>query len=308
MNTNPLFARQGPLTAIAFMILGLGALGSQDVPMKNLSAHYSVVQLLFVRSIFALLLFQLVLWCISRRTALDTDRLGWHLLRGGVLCGALGCYYLALSAMSLLDAVAIFFTGPLFAAAMSAVMLRERISLGRWLGIVAGFGGALIMIRPGGEGVIQAGSVFAFAAAVMYAVSIVLTRYLGATESAVTTAYLTMVMYVGVTGVALSTIDFQAGSTDVLDGVSLIRPVSVMTIEELVVMLLSAAMVCVGFFCLAHAYKLGEVALLTPWEYTSLLWAGLWGYIFLNEVPTATGLVGAAIIVVSGLYVTREST
>jgi drug/metabolite transporter (DMT)-like permease len=292
--------------AVGFLIVGMGALGSQDVPMKNMSADYSVVQLLFVRSVFALLIFQFVLWAIRHATPLDTNRLGWHLMRGTVLCLALGCYYIALSAMPLLDAVAIFFTAPLLATVLSAFILKEKISLGRWIAIVVGFVGAMVMVRPGGATVAQTAFFFAAGSAVLYAASIVITRVLGDTESAVTTAYLTMVMYVAITGLGVVGMDHLAETGGRFEGVSLLRRWGTFHVKELALLAFSGGMVCIGFFCLAQAYRLATVSLLASWEYTALLWGGLWGYVFFNEIPSPMTLLGGAIIVASGIYVTRR--
>ena len=288
------------------MIVGMGALGSQDVPMKNLSADYSVVQLLFVRSVFALLIFQLVLWVIRQATPLNTERLVLHLVRGLVLCLALGCYYVALSGLPLLDAVAIFFTAPLLATALSALILKEKVGVGRWFAVGLGFVGAMLMVRPGGAGVVQTASLFAVGSAFLYAASIVITRLLGDTESAVSTAYLTMVMYIAVTGVGVVSIDHLASTGVAFEGVSLVQPFESLALSELVLLAFSGAMVSIGFFCLAQAYRLAAVSVLASWEYTALLWGGLWGYLFFSEIPALTSLIGGAIIVASGIYVARS--
>ena len=298
----------GAAAAVGFLVVGMGALGTQDVPMKNMSADYSVVQLLFVRSVFALLIFQLVLWALRRRTPLDTYRLGLHLFRGLVQCFALGCYYVALSAMPLLDATAVFFTAPLLATALSVVILKERAALGTWIAVVLGFVGAMIMVRPGGASVVQTASFFAIGSALLYAASIVITRLLGDTESAVSTAYLTMVMYIAISGAGVVVIDNLAHTGTSFDGVSLLRPWGTFAVEELALLAFSGGMACIGFFCLAQAYRLAAVSLLASWEYTALLWGGLWGYFFFNEVPSLTTLLGGAIIVASGIYVARRQS
>ena len=76
---------------------------------------------------------------------------------------------------------------------------------------------------------------------------------------------------------------------------------------ELAVLAFSAVCACIGFFCLAHAYRLASVSTLASWEYTSLLWAGVLGFVFWHEVPSAFSVVGAVLIIASGVYVARSS-
>ena len=108
------------------------------------------------------------------------------------------------------------------------------------------------------------------------------------------------------TAAGLVIIDGITLDSGALAEVALVRPWGQLDVGELTVLCFSGGMVCLGFFCLAQAYRMAEVSLLASWEYTSLLWGGLWGYIFFNEIPSALTLVGAVIIVASGVYVARR--
>ena len=78
-------------------------------------------------------------------------------------------------------------------------------------------------------------------------------------------------------------------------------------IEQLGLLALAGLAVCIAFLLLAYAYTLAPVSVLVPWEYSALIWGGLFGYIFLEQIPTTTTVLGAMLIVISGIYIARKS-
>ena len=289
------------MLGIASLMVGLGALATQDVVFKLMSGRYSVFEILFLRGCFTVLVLRSVLLLLRFPRPLHTERLGIQYLRGGLLCSALSCYCLALSAMPLLDAVAVFFAAPLFATSLSPWLLRERVSFGQWGAVIVGFIGMLVMIGPG-AGAFQAGAGFALAAAVFYALSNIVSRSLGRTDRAATTAYYTVFMYIvvsaiGVVAIEIAGVDFSAGNVVVA------RAWRDPDWFDLGLLAGSGFAVALGFFCLAQAYRFATIPVLAPVEYTSLIWAGLLGYLIWDEVPTQFTLIGAALIVASGWYV-----
>ena len=296
--------RSAVLSGIGALLFGLALLTGQDVVMKNLSnAGYSVFQLLFLRTMFTLLFLQGALVLLRAPNPRRTYRLGAQLLRGVFLFTALTCYYIALSVMSLLDVVAIFFAAPLIATLLSAWLLRESVGTRRWLAISVGFLGALVMVRPG-EDTVQLASLIAVAAAIFYASAVVLTRYLGSTDSAATTSYYTVLTYLCLS--ALGTVAVEG--VDVVQGgafasLSLVRPWLDPSWSELGWLTAAGAAVAGGFFCLSQAYRFAPVSVLAPFEFVALVWAGIVGFWAWGEVPTSQSLLGAVLIVASGVYV-----
>ena len=294
-------AARASTLGIASLMVGLGALATQDVVFKLMSGRYSVFEILFLRGCFTVLVLRSVLLVLRFPRPLHTERLGTQYLRGGLLCISLSCYCLALSAMPLLDAVAIFFAAPLISTSLSPWLLGERVSLGQWGAVSLGFVGMLIMIGPG-AGAFQPGAVFAMLAAVFYASSAIVSRSLGRTDRAATTAYYTVFMYIvvsaiGVVAIEIAGVDWSAGNVVVA------RAWRDPDWFDLGLLAGSGFAVALGFFCLAQAYRLAPIPVLAPVEYTSLIWAGLLGYLIWDEVPTRLTLIGAALIVVSGWYV-----
>ena len=300
-----LASRQRFSLAVVAITVGLGALATQDVMMKNLSQRFSVPELLFLRSVFALLIFQVILAMVGFKNPLSTGRQLWQWVRGSLLVMALGCYYVALSVLTLLDVVAIFFSAPLIATVLSSLFLKEQVGLHRWLAVTVGFAGVLLMVQPGGEGVAQIAALIAMAAALFYAASIVATRYLGETETAVTTAYYTMIACIVLTGVGVLLVDFLASHGTDSGALAISRQWLTPTLMDLMWLFLSGGAVCIGFFCLAQAYRMAEVSSLAPWEYVAVVLSGVVGFVAWGDVPGLLSLLGAGLIVVSGIYVAR---
>ena len=294
------------LLGVGSLLVGLAALATQDVLFKVMSGRYSVFEILFLRGCFTLLVLRAALLLLRFPNPLDTPRLGFQYLRGGLLCSALTCYCLALSAMPLLDAVAVFFAAPLIATSLSPWLLGERVSLGQWGAVTVGFLGMVLMVGPG-AGAFQAGALFALLAAVFYAASNIASRSLGRTDRPATTAYYTVFMYivvsaVGVVAIEVAGVEMNAGN------VVIARAWADPAWFDLGMLAASGFAVALGFFCLANAYRYATIPVLAPFEYTSLIWAGLLGYLIWNEIPTRTTLLGALLIVGSGWYVAVAPT
>ena len=294
--------------AVLALTMGLLALAVQDVVMKDMAARYSSPELLLIRGVFALILFQIVLIVLRQKNPLRTARLGWQWMRGFLLFMALACYYIALSVLSLLDTVAIFFSAPLIATALSRVLLKERVSVGKWMAVVVGFCGALLVVRPGGESLAQVAGLIGVAAACFYAGSIIATRYLGETDRAITTAYYTMLSYIVFAGIATLLSHFIAVSGHDTGALAISRVWVTPTPLELGYFAFAGTTVCIGFFCLAQAYKMAEVSSLSPWEYTNLIMAAVIGYIAWGDIPDLTSVIGSVLIIVSGVYVARTAS
>ena len=294
--------------AVTLLTLGLLALATQDVFMKNMATRYSSPELLLIRGVFALLLFQLGLVVFRQRNPLKTGRVGWQWFRGFLLFMALACYYMALSVMSLLDTVAIFFSAPLIATALSSVLLKEKVSAGKWVAVVVGFIGVLVVVRPGGESLAHVAGLIGLAAACFYAASMIATRYLGATDRAITTAYYSMLSYILFAGVATLISHLIAASGNDSGALAVSRLWLTPTPRDLVLFAVAGVSVCVGFLCLAQAYKMAEVSSLSPWEYTNLIMAAVLGYLAWGDIPDLSSVIGSVLIIGCGVYVARGAS
>ena len=296
------------ISGVLGVIFGLGTILSQDIVMKNLSIHYSVIQLLFVRSGFALLILCCLLPLISDSKVLQSDRRGLQVIRGSLQFLSFSCYYVALKSMPILDLITIFFTAPLIAVALSVPILRERVTAKHWAAIGLGFVGALLMIGTQGLGLGQGAVLIAFGAAVLYAGSIVATRVLGESDQSVTTALYTSIMYAVLAGLVVSVMEYVLPlfmpNSESSSTIYWVTP----TIQHLGLLAIAGVAVCIAFLLLAYAYRQAPVSILAPWEYSALIWGGIFGYLFWGELPSTITILGAALIVSTGVYISRLKT
>ena len=290
------------------MIFGLGTILAQDVIMKSLSVQYSVIQLLFIRSAFALVILVCMLPLISCSNPLRSARMGLQILRGSLQFLSFACYYIALQKMPILDLITIFFCAPLIAVALSVPVLKEHVSLKCWFALCIGFLGALLIIGPQGSGFNQGIALFAFGAAVLYAGSIVVTRILGEQDQSATTALYTSIMYIVLAGVAVLLMELVFPLSVIARAESVNNYWITPTLEHIGMLAVAGLAVCIAFLLLAHAYRQAPVSVLVPWEYSALIWGGVYGYIFWNELPTASTVIGGVLIVASGIYSSRYSS
>jgi drug/metabolite transporter (DMT)-like permease len=168
--------------AVVYLLFGVSAGLALDLCAKWLLADYSLTQFVFLRSIFGLLFFLLTARFHGGLGGLKTTRWGWHLLRTLLATGAMFGFFFGLSRMPLVNALTIAFTAPLFVTGLSVPFLGEHVGWRRWLAVIAGFIGVLIVLRPG-AGMFTLAAVGVIIAAICYAGLALTARKLAATES-----------------------------------------------------------------------------------------------------------------------------
>jgi len=209
--------------------------------------------------------------------------------------------------MPILDLVTIFFSAPLIAVALSALILKEPVSAKHWIAVSLGFIGALLMIGPSGLGFDDGVALIALVAAVLYAGSIIVTRILGESDKGVVTAHYTLIMYAVLAGLSVAVMEFILPL--VLGGYKPeVNYWNTPTMIHLGLLFVAGIAVCIAFLLLAHAYRQAPVSILVPWEYSALIWGGVFGYLFWGELPSPITLVGGSLIVFSGIYISRHSS
>jgi len=299
-------ARDAPVRGIVYLVAGISVFSFQDVLIRALSGAYAVHEIVFVRSLVALPLLVLVLWLGEGLAALRTRRPLLHLVRGAFLLAAYTLYYMAIAAMPLADAVALFFSAPLLITLIAIPALGERVGPRRWLGVAVGFAGVLVMLRPGASALDPAAG-FALGAALAYAAGAIVTRRLGASDGGAAMAFSTTLLYLVVTPVLALVV---AGTGDGGDAslAFLTRPWRLPTTADLGLMAACGAIAAFGFLFLSQAYRAAPASTVAPFEYVGLPWAVLWGYAVWGELPGPATLVGVALVVGAGLYVLRRES
>jgi drug/metabolite transporter (DMT)-like permease len=298
-----------PQRGIAIVFIGVLMFSLQDVIVKAISGNYAVHQIVFVRSVVALVPLLLFLRLEGGLARLRTRRPALHFVRASAMFMSYTCFYLALAVLTLADTVALFFIAPLFVTALSVPLLGERVGARRWAAVAVGFLGVLVMLRPGTSAV-EPAALLPILGALSYALAAVLTRRLGGTDSGSSMAFYAMAFYVvasATVGAAIGTGRF-AGSSGYSALDFLLRPWVIPPWPDLGLMALCGLVAGLGFYLVTQAYRLAEAATVATFEYIAVPLSVLWGFLFWRELPGPYSILGMVLVVSSGLYVLRRES
>jgi len=278
-----------PALGIVLMLAGIAGFAVMDATIKWLTADYPLTQVVALRSWFGLPLLCLLALYEGGLKALKTRRPLVHIGRYTLVLALSFSFFWALSQMKLVDAIAITFAAPIIITALSVPLLKEPVGLHRWLAISIGFCGVLIMLRPG-AGVFQWAALVVLGSAIVYALLMITTRAFKSTES---TAALMLYPQLGMslTGIAFAPLFWVTPS-----------------LSDLGLFALAGMFGSVGVMCLTNAFRLAPAATISPFEYTALIWATLLGFLLWGELPDTYTLIGAGIVISSGLYIIYRET
>ncbi len=299
MGTSPETGRQ--ILGMLNVAAGVSVFSLQDAIIKSISGNFPVHEIVFVRSVVALPILLLITIVEVRGTPVF-GRLGLHLLRGLLMYFAFTCYYLGLARLQIAETVALFFVAPLFVVALSGPVLGERVQGRSWIAIVVGGAGVLTIVRPG-FGQLDLVLFLPVVAALAYAASVLCGRTLGASESGgamALSANFTYIMASAATGLVLTSMDTP------LDGNASLRflldPWLWPDARHLGLIATCGLISAVAFFCLGQGYRLAEASRAASFEYASLPWGILWGYLFFGSLPDLPTMLGALMIIGGGFY------
>jgi drug/metabolite transporter (DMT)-like permease len=274
-----------------------------DMAIKFLSGDYALHQVVLIRSVIGMVVLLAVIVPLEGGyRILRTNRLFMHLLRGMCVVIANMTFFLALAAMPLADAVAIFFVSPLVITLFSVIFLKETVGPHRWLAVGMGLIGVVVMMRPASSS-FQAVALLPLISAVAYASLHVLTRKIGDTEKAGTLTFYTQVTFIFVSVVmGLTTGGGRfAGSGDPSLDFLLRDWVWPVTSDYWIFVLIGIASTFGGYF-ISQAYRMCEAELAAPFEYVAVVLAIFWGVMVFGEWPDQIAWIGIALIVGGGFY------
>jgi drug/metabolite transporter (DMT)-like permease len=274
-----------PLKGIACMVAGGAFLTANDAVLKMLTGGYPVGQLMFLRGMFVMLPITYFVWRAGGLNALVIHSFRAHAMRAAVMIAGTYLFVSGLKYLPLADAISIAFAGPLFVTALAPVMLGERVGWRRWMAVLAGFVGILIIFRPGGS-VFQWAALFPLAASCTGAMRDILTRKFSATETS------EALLFYSTVGVALGGLL----SLPVVDW----QPVSGRDWGFLV---LNGLLIGGAHYLMIETFRYAEAALASPFKYTTVIWATLLGYLMFGDVPEATTFIGGGVVVASGIFI-----
>jgi len=297
---------QQPRLGIALIVLGVTFISVNDMLIKALSGGYPLHQLVFLRSAIAIWIAFAFLWMEGGPRLLRTATPGLHALRALMVVIANITFFAALAVLPLGLATAIFFVAPLFITLLSVPVLGETVGPRRIVAVVVGFIGVIIMVDP--QGAVDA-PLWAFAlpvaAAFFYAAMQVMTRKLGAVSTASAMSVYIHITFLGVS-LAVFAVAGDGRFLPMVDAESLrflLRPWVWPELADLRWIALIGVLGGVLGYCLSQAYRVGDAALIAPFEYVALPMAIFWGWIVFGEVPGIRLWIGSGLIMGAGIYV-----
>ncbi len=271
-------------TAVGFLMFGIAGGLSLDLVAKWLLADYSLEQFVFLRSLVGLSIFLSMARWNGGLGGLATRRWPWHVFRTVLASGAMFGFFYGLKLMPLVNALTLAFTAPLVVTALSVPLLGEHVGWRRWLAVIAGFIGVLIVLRPG-AGMFTLAAIAVLIASVSYAGLAISARYLSTTESS-----FSLSVYVIIGPLIISSFMLPGNYTAP-------TPTS-----WFLFVLAGICSVC-AWIGIVGGYRRAPPSLLAPFEYTALIGAALAGYLIWDEVPDRWVITGGTIIIGSGLYI-----
>lgn len=298
-------AQSNASRGIVYLCLGVLVFSLQDVIIKQVSGNYALTEVVALRSLVGV---PIVLALVLRETrwrALFTP--GWPTLfwRSVIMFGAYTSYYMAFPALPLADAVALYFTVPLFVSALAGPFLGERVDWKVWIGVLLGFAGAMIMLRPG-SGLFEPAALLSLLAAGLYGTAMLMARKLGTVHPASVMAFhQNSVFLLGALVVAASVQLAGVGEVSHPSLNFLTRSWVMPTLFDGALIASCGVVAAIGTVLLTSAYRVAPASTVAPFEYTGMLWAPLWGFLFFAETPRWTTLLGAAIVALAGWLATR---
>lgn len=282
---SPNAVEQDSLKAIGMMSLAVFLLSAMDLALKQLVEHYPSMQVVFFRCMASAPLF--AIWMLARdRKAFRVKHPGSHVLRAAIGLLMLFSVGECFRELQLADAYALFFAAPLLITLLSGPFLGEKAGPYRITAAVVGFVGVLIVLQPGTHSQFSLyGAVMSMVAVVAYAFTALLLRRMGHHDSTVAIAF----WFVALVGLG-------AGLFSILSW----KPLQWHHWPWLVLLGLTGTF---GQLMLTGAFKRASVAVIAPLDYTHMIWAVIYGYIFWGHLPGISTWIGTAVIVGSGLYI-----
>ena len=275
------------MKAITFSLLGWMMLPVMDGFAKYLSADLPVLQITWARYFFTVVFTFPVMFFFYNKQLVWSDKPKLQILRGLILLCANICFFYAISIIPLAKALTLAFVAPLIVTAFSPMLLGEKVGMRRWTAVIIGFVGSLVVIRPGFLE-INLASLAALGTGVMYGFYLIITRKLSTSDNPLLTLLLTgLVGLVAVTGVMpFIWVNPNLSQWYMMAGIGVFA--------------------CIGHLFLILSLKYADASKLAPLGYTEIIPNVIIGYYFFGNFPDNWTFLGLAIIVISGIYISRR--
>ena len=268
---------------ILLMALAFALFAVADTIAKVLLEYYSPLQVVFIRMLGLFLGVNFVM-LYNFKWFGKTQHLFKQLLRGLAQTGSAVAFLFGLTTIRIADATSIAFVAPLFVIILSYFILKEPIGIRRWLAVIIGFSGTLIIIRPGFE-MINFGHLFIIVAAFLFAFRQIISRLLAPTDNPLTTAFFT-----AYTSVFIFVLFQPWIWTPITDK------------KHILLFIVFATLAGTAEFLVIKSLQMAHAVVVSPLQYTLLIWVTVFGFIIWGILPDFWTFLGAGVIIATGLY------
>ena len=281
--------KKGPssLRGVLCMLGGALSLTINDAMAKYLTQSYPVGQVMALRGLSIIMLLIAFLFFMNNLKALKIFSWKGHLLRAGTMTGSTFFFITGLSLLPITDAIAIAFVAPILSAILGVIILREAVSWKRWVAIFVGFFGVIIILQPASDA-FKIAAIAPMGAAAFGAARDVITRAISGSENSLSILFTSMLM-ITVAGFLTYPLGWSA-----------------VKLSHIWIFITSSLLVGLAQYLMIEAFRLGEVALISPFKYSSLLWATLISLVIWDDLPSKNVVLGAFILILSGIYLLKN--
>ncbi|MFD0978739.1 DMT family transporter [Tropicimonas aquimaris] len=265
-------------------LVAFGIFSTHDVLVKYLGASYSTFQIVFFSVLLGFPMATLMLMNDRNDGNLRPRHPWWTALRTIASVVVAACAFYSFSVLPMAQVYAILFTAPLLITILAIPVLGEQVGIRRWMAVIVGLSGVMIVLQPGSTQ-LELGHAAALVAAFGSAFASIIVRKIGHEERSVVLLLYPMMANVVLMGIILAFV---------------YEPMPLIDFGAVVMI---AAMAFVATLTIIAAYKTGEAVIVAPMQYSQILWATAYGLIFFDERPSLNTVLGAAVIIASGVYI-----
>ena len=291
---------------VNFLLLAILIGSLQSVAVKWIGGQYSVLEIVTLRSLVALPITILFFRLEGKKGLPATNQYRLEYVRGLFLFLSYTTFMMGLAALPLASVESIRFSGPLMITILSVFILGERVELKRWLALIVGFAGILLIVRPGSTD-FNAGSLFVLISVLFYAFTVILTRKLKATDSSATMAYFSSWVYL-IAAFIFSPLAAAVGEMpDAHPSVAFLFHAWTMPMLPDFLIMSGLGLVWASWaYFMTRAYSTAQASVIAPFEYASLPISIMWGFLIWHEIPTGMTIAGAMLTLLSGMYILQQ--
>ena len=295
--------KENNFLAITYIMLGMTAFALQDTVIRLLAVDISILQVMFARSVVALILLTLFLKITKKEIILKTEFPKLSIFRTVMFILAFVFYYIGLHYLTFAEATALFFTAPFFITIFSGIFLKEKIGLIRWVIIVYGFIGVLFIVSPDINS-FNIYMIYPILCAAGYSANMIIIKYTSEKDNVYTQTlhvYIATIIICPIITFSGIFLDFGNSNSEVLN--FLFRDWFFNDPKSLFMIFVVGVSVIFGFVFLFNAYRHGRPYIIAPFEYIFLIWAVILGWFIWSETVDLKTWTGIAIIVSAGIFI-----